>query len=143
MHTNPVLHVVFPLADVLIAIWEDHRSLTFFFAGLEVPFVHASIFESELSLTFEKILGKLSLVCSLRLRKVVDARTLEHAIDKITIVVASVSPFVSSAPIFLSLIVFALEFNLAFIPSFTAVSVLEVINPIAVVCGSLRIDECA
>jgi len=46
VHANSVLHIIFPLANVLVAIWEEHGPLTFLFAGLEISFVHAAVFES-------------------------------------------------------------------------------------------------
>ena len=56
VHTDSVLHVVLPLTNVLISIGEDHSALTFLFSSFEIALIHATVFERELSLTFEQIL---------------------------------------------------------------------------------------
>ena len=45
VHADSVLHVVFPLANVLVTVGEHHCALPLLLTGLEVPFVHATVLE--------------------------------------------------------------------------------------------------
>lgn len=139
MHTNAVLHIIFPLTDVLISVWEDHRALAFFLSRSEVAFVHATVFERELAFSLEQVLRELPFVRPLGLGEVVHARALENTVYEVAFIVASVGPFISAMAIFLTLVIFALEFNLAFIPGLAAISMLEIIDPIAVVGRALGV----
>ena len=72
MHAYSVLHVILPLSDVLVPIWEEHRALALFFAGLEVALVHAAVLETQFPFPFEQVLSELALVRPLGLGEVVD-----------------------------------------------------------------------
>jgi len=55
---HTVLEVLGPLADVLVAVREDHGSLSLFLAALKVTLVTSAIFELQPALSFKHILGK-------------------------------------------------------------------------------------
>ena len=72
LDADPVLLVVLPLADVLVAVRRDHGSVAIFLPLLEVAVVLAPVLVGQLTLTFEQVLRKGSLVGALGLCKVVD-----------------------------------------------------------------------
>lgn len=65
----------------------------------------------------------------------------EHAVDKVTLVVAPILPLIATFAVFLSLKVVAFEFDFALAPGFAAVSVLQVVHPFAFVSRSLGVNE--
>ena len=67
--------------------------------------------------------------------------SLENAINEVTFVKATVSPFVASTAIFLSLMVLALETDLTLLPSLRTHTVLMIVHPFTIIGGALRIDE--
>ena len=70
---DAVLLVVLPLADVLVAIGQDHSAVAVFLASSEVAFVHAPILIGQLALSFKQVLGEGAFVSALRFGKVVHA----------------------------------------------------------------------
>ena len=71
--TDAVLLVVLPLADVLVAIGQDHSAVAVFLASSEVAFVHAPILIGQLALALKQVLGEGAFVGALRFGKVVHA----------------------------------------------------------------------
>lgn len=107
----------------------------------EVALVALAIFVCQFAFSFEQVLTEGTFIGSFGLSEVVDALSLEDAVDKVTLVEAPIGPFVAPAPIFLSLVVLALEADLSLFPGFGAHAVLMVVHPVALVGRALRVDE--
>ena len=67
--------------------------------------------------------------------------SLENAINEVTFIEATVGPLVAPAAIFLSLVVLALETDLALFPRLCAHTVLMIVHPFTVIGGAFRVDE--
>jgi hypothetical protein len=63
--------------------------------------------------------------------------TLEHAVFKITFVVAAILPFIAALALFLAQDIVAFKFYFALAPCFATISVLEIIHPFTFVGRSL------
>ena len=69
--------------------------------------------------------------------------TLEDTVDEVALVEAAIGPLVAPTAIFLSLVVLALEADLALLPRFGAHPVLMVVQPVTFVRAALRVYEYA
>lgn len=69
--------------------------------------------------------------------------TSENTIDEITLVKATIGPLVATPPIFLALIVCALETYPGLVPSLSTMAMLLIIQPFAIVGRAFRIYELA
>ena len=69
--------------------------------------------------------------------------TLENTVDKVTLVKASIGPFVATASVFLALKVLSFKLDFALVPSFRPKTVLLVVHPFALVGGSFGVNECS
>lgn len=136
-HADAMLHIVLPLADVLIAVRVHHCAVAVFLALLKVTLIDTAIFVGQFSLSFKQVLGKVSFISPFRLRKVVDTMALEDAVLKFAFVEAAVGPLVPAASVFLALVVLAFELYAATFPSLLTEAVLVVVHPLALVSGSL------
>lgn len=135
-HTDAMFHVVLPLADVLVAVREDHRAIAVLLTHLEVTLVHTAIFIRESTLALEQVVRERAFISALRFGKIVDTLTGEYAIDEVTFVEAAVGPLVATASVLLALIVGTLESDASLIPGFAPKTVLLIIQPFAIVGGA-------
>ena len=62
--------------------------------------------------------------------------TLEDAVDEVALVEAAIGPLVAPTAIFLSLVVLALEADLALLPRFGAHSMLMIVHPVTFVSAA-------
>jgi len=128
-----MFHIVFPLANVLVPVGVDHDAVAVFFALAEIAIIVAPISISQLAFALEDILREHPFVGALRFSKVVHALALKDAIDEIAFIKTAISPFIATSPIFLALEVLPFELNLALLPGLTAVPMLVVIHPFAII----------
>ena len=63
--------------------------------------------------------------------------TLEHTVDEVALVEATIGPLVAAAAVLLPLVVLALEADLALLPRFGAHPVLMVVHPVTFVGAAL------
>jgi hypothetical protein len=108
---------------------------------VEITVVVTTVLESELTLTFEHVLHEVALVGLLRLCEVVDTETGEHAVFKITFVVAAIGPLITTTTQLLPLDVLATKLDLAKLPSFFPKSMLQIVEPLSVTCTTLSVDD--
>lgn len=138
---STVLNVVLPLTDILVAIGEGHGAVAFLFALSEVTFVGPTVLVGEPALPLEEVLGEGAFVSALGLGEIVDSLSLEHAINEVALIEASVSPLITTPSILLSLVVLAFKPDLALVPGLLSKAMLLVVHPFTFIGGAFRVDE--
>jgi len=115
--------------------------VTLLFAIFKFTVVFLSVLKRKHALSFKLVFVEFAFVLLLALSEVVHTATLELAVDELAFVVRSVLPVVSSLAVLLSGNVFAIELDLALLPGLVTNAVLQVIEPVTLVGGSLGVDE--
>ena len=127
LNSNAV-HVVFlEGAHVGSAIGVGKSTNAMFHSLGEVACVKGSIFGSKLALTFELAFEEVTLVGLFLVSHELHTTAMECTVHHLTVVVAAVSPFETTSPIFLSACVGAFKSDCTIFPLFATDTVLAVI----------------
>jgi len=131
-----MLPIVSPLSNVLVSVGEDHRAVAVLLALHEITLVALTVLVRQFAFAFKEVLAESALVRALGFSKVINTLTLEDAVDEVALVEAAIGPLVAPTAIFLSLVVLALEADLALLPRFGAHSMLMIVHPVTFVSAA-------
>lgn len=138
-----MLHIVFPRANVLVAISEYHSPLAALEALLEITGVLPTVLVGKLAFAFKGSFIQVPLVGLLLLSEVVNAIPVEETVRKITLEVGAVRPLIATAAMHLSVHKLATKLDLPEFPRLFAKTLLKIVDPLALGGASLRVDETA
>lgn len=141
LQTGPVLLVLLPRALILLLVWVGHGSFAVLASLLELTDVAFSIEPLLSAVTIHVCIFEVASVGLLKIGEIVSPVAFENALRKVSLVVATVGPFVLAISVFLRVFKLADIFRLVGLPNFCPLAMLAVVEPVSFVAVAVQVRE--